>query len=198
VNDRQRLQLAKAVAGRLLHAYVALDRVDEDGTTVIGRMRDARVGIRARNYEATTHTLRHDATFTSATRDRAEEDERDLDRLLETVARKANELLRILGNYPPPHVATAEERRHLGLGDGPTCTSCARTPGPDGEPRREPIRADLAGPTDVAGRLDVPAYLCAWCYGCVRDWGRPPTPDEVERHHSVGRVPWPSDVTRPA
>lgn len=199
MNDRQRVQLAKAHAGRALRIAAMLNRIDEDGTNVIGRMRDTQAGIRARNYEASGRsTMRHDATFGGVGRGRAEEDEANVDRLLCTAAAKTTEALQILKNYPPAHVATAEDRRALGLGDGPWCTSCAGTPGPDGSPRREPIRADLTGPTDVGGRLDVPVYLCGWCYGCVRDWGRVPTPAEVERHHTVGRVPWPADVPKPA
>jgi hypothetical protein len=197
VNDRQLIQLALAAGDRLWMLGRKLDAVAPDNTTVLGRMRDAQSGIRARNYEAGTRTMRHDAAFAGSD-GMAERHERELVAKVKSARDLINEAWAIVASYPPAHRANATDRRALGLSDGPYCTSCARTAGADGTARREPIRSDLIGPTDVGGRLDAPALLCSWCYGCVRDWGRPPTPAEVERHHSVGRVPWPDDVPRPA
>lgn len=197
MNDRQLIQLALAAGDRLWLLGRTLDAIAPDNTTVLGRIRDAQSGIRARNYEAGARTMRHDATF-AAVDGAAERHERDLVKCVAEAGKLINEAWAIATNYPPAHRASVTDRRALGLSDGPYCTSCARTTGADGGPRREPIRSDLIGPTDVGGRLDVPALLCSWCYGCVRDWGRPPTPTEVERHHSVGRVPWPDDVPKPA
>jgi len=199
MNDRQRIQLAGATGDRSALLAQVLDVVSQDGTTVMGRMRDAQGGLRARQYDATqSGGRRRDTTFAGMGADRALADERELDQCIEAAARSINRAWAIAASYPPAHVATAGERRSLGLGDGPYCESCARTNRGDGSPRQEPIRPDLSGPTDVGGRLPMPALLCDWCYRAVSDWNRLPAPDEVERHHTRGRVPWPDDVPRPA
>jgi hypothetical protein len=199
MNDRQRIALAHAGGDRLRLLGDALDVVGSDSQTVMARMRDAQGGLRARNYEATGGNRRHDVVGADAARvDRARQDEIDLDRCIETAVRCINRAWAIASSYPPAHQATASERRSLGLYDTDVCESCARTTGSDGSPRCEPIHEGLAGGTDVGGRLERPALLCRWCYGAVRDWGRLPTTAEVERHHVVGRVPWPDDVPRPA
>lgn len=79
----------------------------------------------------------------------------------------------------------------------PGCESCARTTGPSGGPRWEPIDSRLAGPTTVAGRLPAAVWLCVWCTDSVRRWGRLPTPAELAAHHDGRRVRWPTDVPRP-
>jgi hypothetical protein len=199
MNDRQRIQLAAATGDRSNLLAQVLDVVSRDGTTVMGRMRDAQGGLRARQYDATqSGNRRRDTTFAGMGEDRALADERELDQCIEAAARAVNRAWAIAASYPPAHVATAGERRSLGLGDGPYCESCARTNRGDGSPRQEPIRPDLIGATDVGGRLGEKMLLCSWCYSCVCDWGRVPAPAEVERHHTHGRVPWPDDVPRPA
>jgi hypothetical protein len=197
MNDRQRIQLASALAHRAGLLAQVLDRV-VDGSTALGRMRDAQGGLRARRYDTTRSGARRDSTFAGIGVDAAVTDERDLDECLTTAARVITRAWSIVANYPPAHEPTVAERRALGLGDGPHCSSCARTSRADGAPRQEPIRADLTGPTDVGGRLAEQVLLCDWCYRAVVDWGRLPTPEEVERHHTRGRVPWPDDVPKPA
>lgn len=197
MNDRQRIQLAAALSDRASMLARAFDAIAPDGTTVMGRLRDAQGGLRARRYDTTRSGGRRDSTFAGIGADRALADEHELDDCLGAAARAINRAWAIAASYPPAHTATAAERRSLGLGDGPYCSSCARTPRGDGTPRQEPIRADLAGPTDVGGRLAEAMPLCGWCYSSTRDWGRLPTADEVERHHSHGRVAWPADIPRP-
>lgn len=79
----------------------------------------------------------------------------------------------------------------------PGCDNCAQTTGPSGQPRWEPIKANLARRTDVDGRLPRAVHLCRWCYDHVILWDRLPTIAELELHHSGRRVPWPDDVPRP-
>jgi hypothetical protein len=197
VNDRQRIRLAALAAARLGSVANALDAIGPDGNTVMGRMRDAQGPLHGRSYEAPARTGAGEGMAPSLGTDRALRDEADLDRALETAAKMINRVVAIVAGWPPPHAATATERASLGLGDGPWCVSCARVTGSDGAPRREPIRADLTNPTDVEGRLAEPAWLCRWCYGAVRDWGRVPTIDEAARHDRGLRVAWPDDVPRP-
>lgn len=197
MNDRQRIRLADVAAQRLASVARVLDAIAPDGTTVMGRIRDAQGPLRGRSYSAPTRSGT-DQPMPSLAGDRALADERDLDRALEGAAVAINRAAGVLAAYPPAHPASAAERRALGLGDGPWCTSCARVEGADGQPRREPIHEGLLGATDVDGRLDEPCLLCRWCYGCVRDWGRVPTVAEVARHARGQRVAWPADVPRPA
>jgi hypothetical protein len=198
VNDRQRIRLAAVAAERLASVAAVLDGVAGDGSTVFGRLRDAQGPLRGRSYEATP---RRGASTELAPliADRALRDEDDLDRALETAAKAINRITGIVAAYPPPHPATAEERRTLGLGDGPWCTSCARVPGADGQSRREPVHVGVAGEVVMSldGQLIEAPALCRWCYGCWRDWARIPTVAEVERHAHGLRVNWPADVPRP-
>ena len=199
MNDRQRIRLAKVIGVRAELLAKALDQVTNN-TTLMGRMRDAQGGIRARNYEGATKTMRHDATFTGIGRDQAVHDERELDAALKTAATAVNKAWEIIGRYPPAHRATDADRLALGrvgATEDPGCESCARTRSPAGGPRWEPPRAGQAQPTFVGGRLEEPWLLCEWCYSCVRRWGRLPSVTEVEKHHRGEIVPWPADVRRP-
>jgi hypothetical protein len=189
MNDRQRIQLAAAAGDRLALLARALDHIGGDGLTVLARIRDAQGPLKGRSYEAPVSSGQPDTPPAGSFRpDRAMADERDLDDALRTATSAVIRAWAIVGSYPPARPASAEDRRRLGLSDGPWCASCARTSTADGQPRREPIRADLVGPTDVGGRLAEPVALCAWCYGCVRDWERLPTVDDVARHHAGQRV----------
>lgn len=85
----------------------------------------------------------------------------------------------------------------LNITPEPGCASCARIEGDHGGVRWEPTDVRFKVPTDVAGVLDEPMFLCRWCYDAVERWGRLPSTNELERHHRGERVPWPSDVPRP-
>lgn len=198
MNDRQRIRLAQAVAARTDLLARALDAV-VDGTTVMGRMRDCQGPLRAKTYDATPRTMRHDASARGV--DQAVLDERDLNNALKTASVAVTKAWEILGRYPAPHRATDADRLALGRANArpdPGCDSCARTHSPAGGVRWEPPRAGQAQPTYCGGRLDVPMLLCEWCYSCVRRWGRVPSVEEVERHHRGEMVAWPPDVPRPA
>lgn len=200
MNDRQRIRLAQALATRVDLAAKALDVVT-NGTTVMGRMRDAQGNLRAKSFEAPTATHRHDATFANAlTGDQAVTDEANLDRHLKAAATAVGALWEIIGRYPPPHRATDADRLALGRVNGtpePGCENCARITSPAGGPRWEPPRPGMTQATTVGDRLDTPKLLCEWCYGCVRRWGRLPSENELERHHRGDIVGWPADVERP-
>jgi hypothetical protein len=201
VNDRQRLQLANLAANRLTWMARILDAVSADGTTVIGRIRDQQGGLRAKSFDGTGSSHRHDATFTQVIHtDQAVVDERELNKAIDAAARAATKAMEIVDRYPMAHRATDIDQAALGrlnARDASWCESCARTTGPAGGARCEPPRAALAGPTNVGGRLDPPQLLCDWCYQAVRRWGRVPTVDELERHHRGQIVAWPADVRRP-
>lgn len=201
MNDRQRITLAAAAADRLAGIGRALDAVGPDGLTVMARMRDAQGALRAQSYDAPTHRGQPGGSAPpgALAPDRARYDQHDLDEALAAIARHVNRAVAIVAAYPPPHAATAAERRLLGLDDGPWCTSCARVEGADGAPRREPAVVGTAGEllADRDGNV-VDAVLCRWCRGCLTDWGRTPTVDEAQRHARGQRVNWPADVPKPA
>lgn len=200
MNDRQLIQLAKAAGDRLKLLARALDTTAE-GITVMGRMRDAQGGIRAKAFDAPNGTHRHDATFAQVNQtDPAVKDEADLVRLVRLVSTSTQALWEIVGRYPPAHLPNDADRLALGRTNAkpdPGCESCVRTTGVAGAPRWEPPRSDLANPTTCGGRLETAMWLCDWCYGCVAKWGRIPTLKEVERHHRGERVAWPADVAKP-
>jgi hypothetical protein len=200
VNDRQRIRLAQAVSTRANLLAKALDHV-HDGSTVIGRIRDAQGGLRARAFDSGGRTMRHDATFAgSLSGDQAVTDERDLDKAIRSAVVEVNRAWAILGRYPAPHRATAADRLALGRVGGvqePGCESCARTLSPAGGPRWEPLRQNMVTPTTVGDRITDPKLLCSWCYSCVYRWGRLPSVAELERHHRGEIVPWPFDVRKP-
>lgn len=201
MNDRQRIRLAQAVATRTDLAARALDAIT-NGSTVMGRMRDAQGGLRAKSFEAPSATQRHDATFSAVIGgDQAVRDERDIDRHLKAAAVAIGAVWEIIGRYPPAHRATDADLLALGRVNArpePGCENCARIPSPAGGPRWEPPRPGMAHPTTVGERLDEPKMLCDWCYTCVRRWGRLPSENELERHHRGDIVGWPPDVERPA
>lgn len=197
MNDRQRIRLAQAVAARTELLARTLDAV-VDGTTVLGRMRDCQGPLRAKTYDATPSTIRHDGSAGGV--DQATRDEHDLDATLKHASVAITKAWEIVGRYPPPHRANDADRVALGKANArpePGCESCARTESAAGGPRWEPPRSGQANATTVGGRLAEPKLLCEWCYQCVRRWGRLPTVAELERHHRGEIVPWPADVKRP-
>ena len=199
MNDRQRIRLAQQAGERLTLLADALDTI-VNGDTVMGRLRDQQGPLRARSYEPSSRSARHDAAFAAATHtDQAVHDEADLDRTLKRIAKDVRCCWEIIGRYPAPHRANATERAELIQANtkDPCCQSCARTTGTDGASRWEPVRPASYRPTTVGDRLDEPMWLCTWCYSVTRRWGRLPTPKELERHHRGSIVPWPLDVPRP-
>lgn len=197
MNDRQRIRLAQAVAARTDLLARTLDTV-VSGTTVLGRMRDCQGPLRAKSYEPSASTMRHDGSAGGI--DQATRDEHDLDHALKTAAVAIGKAWEIIGRYPPPHRANDADRLALGKANArpePGCESCARTTSPAGGPRWEPPRSGQAKPTFCGGRLEAPMLLCEWCYQCVRRWGRLPSVPELERHHRGEIVAWPADVKRP-
>lgn len=198
MNDRQRIRLAQTAADRLAAISRLLGTVAPDGTTVMGRMRDAQGPLRGRSYEPRSHAPASSSVSPLPVfGDAALADERDLDASLEAAAKAINRVTNIVANWPPAHAASALERRALGLGDGPWCASCAQAPGADGSPRRERVEGRFAGPSDCDGVLPEPLWLCQWCRRATCDWGRLPTAVEAQRHAQGLRVSWPSDVPRP-
>lgn len=197
MNDRQRIQLAKALAGRMADIARKLDTI-ENNTTLIGRMREQQGNLRARAYDGAPVRFGTDVVGGTATAmtDQAVLDEEHLDLLLKRLAHNTNIAVTIINRYPVPRRPTATDRADLGLvRSDPGCENCARTEAAAGGPRWEPPRT--ATPTTVEDRLEEPALLCDWCYQRVRAWGRLPTPAELDRHHRGDRVSWPSDVPRP-
>jgi hypothetical protein len=118
----------------------------------------------------------------------------ELDQAMAEAATALGRALRLAGLYP---ARDAHALVVLAKGE-PGCESCARTTGPAGTPRYEPIHPKLLHRTDVAGRLDRPLHLCRWCYDRTVLWDRLPVVAELELHHAGRRVPWPADVARPA
>jgi hypothetical protein len=117
----------------------------------------------------------------------------DLHAAMVDIAEALHRALLLAGLYPARDTA---ELLTLAKGD-PGCESCARTTGPTGAKRWEPIKANLRGRTSVDERLPRALFLCRWCYDAVLAWDRLPTVDELELHHAGRRVPWPADVARP-
>lgn len=203
MNDDTRRQLAAGAATRLDALATALGAVAAiDGSTVMERMRDLQGPLRAKAYDTAGGSKRSDATATAAqAADQAVRDERDLTRYIREAAVASAQAWKIIGRYPAPRRPNVAEQAAVGRLNARGvlyCQSCARTTDSSGHARCEPIRGDLAGPTTVGGRLNEALGLCGWCYGCVRDWSRLPTVEECDAHHRGIRVPWPSDVERPA
>lgn len=197
MNDANRIRLTKAAAERLALLAKALDVVGSDGTTVVGRIRDAQGGLRARCYEAASRTVRHDSAFAGIAGDDAVRDERDLDARITEAVRAVNAAWLVVARYPPVHSATDADRNALRRDNArpePCCANCATVPADDGRPRHEPPHPRQAEPSDCAGRLPAPMWLCSWCYERVRAWGRLPSTSELVKHHRGERVAWPADV----
>jgi hypothetical protein len=197
MNDRQRISMTKIAGERLVLLSKALDAIVK-GDTVMGRMRDQQGPLRARSYEPSAASGRHDGTFAAANHtDVAVHDEADLDRRLRLIAREVNGCWEILARYPVPHRGSAVDKAGVVRDNDPGCQNCAQTTTADGNQRWEPPRPDGVKPSTVKGRLPEPMLLCTWCYDRVRAWDRLPTKREVERHHRGSQVPWPLDVPKP-
>lgn len=203
MKDRQRITTTERAALRLGELFAKLDAVEE-GTTLVGRIRDATAGTQAQRFDAQrSGPSVPDPTFVAAVRgiDPASRDLAELDRLVGRIDAAVAEAWHIVDRYPPPRFATASDRLALGRANAraePGCENCSRIEGPRGGPRWEPIHPKLRDATDVDGRLDRPRLLCRWCWDKVVLWGRMPSATELQTHHRGDRVPWPNDVERPA
>jgi hypothetical protein len=172
--------LARAIDGGLL------DRIEAHSD-----------GLTALRYEASVAAGDHaDPTATKRLHDPAAAHLAEIRSHVTAAHRILDRAHAIARQYPPVRVAGDAERAMLGEAEVPHCASCARIPGPDGQGRWEPAWPALASPTSVKGRLTEALWLCSWCYGRVRQWGRLPVPAELELHHQGKRVVWPSDVER--
>lgn len=203
MNDDMRADLARGAAMRLDALATALRaKANIDDSTVMDRMRDLQGPLRAKSYDTGARSLRSDATANAAAAaDQAVRDERDLNRYVREASMAAAAAWKIIGRYPAPRRPNPAEQAAVGRLNARGelfCQSCARTTDSTGQARYEPIRPASIGPTTVGGRLNEALGLCSWCYGCVRDWSRLPTPAEVDLHHRGVRVRWPDDVERPA
>jgi hypothetical protein len=121
----------------------------------------------------------------------------ELDRLIQRATDLVQQAVALTTLYPEPRVADASDRAALARINGrqePGCDNCARILGPAGTSRWEPIDSRLSNPLAVG---DEAMWLCAWCNGRFKAWGRLPTPDELRRHHNGQIVAWPADVERP-
>lgn len=203
MNDRQRIERMRRCTTRLMVLTAKFDAIEAD-TTVLGRMRDAQAGTQAQRFDAQrSGPAVPDPTFVAAARgiDPASRDILELDRLGNQLVALIESLWDIVDRYPPPRSATAADRLALGRENSRGengCQNCARIEGERGGPRWSPVHPKLHDATDVGGRLAAPMLLCRWCYDRVGQWGRLPSPSELQRYHRTGRVPWPPDVPRPA
>jgi len=126
----------------------------------------------------------------------------ELERALGAVRTRLRRCIDIAHLYPEPREADVADRAALarlnGCVDERGCESCARTTGPANAPRFQPIYSRLSAPVLVDTDTGLTMWLCEWCWGAHRRWGRLPTLAELERHHAGQRVDWPADVPRPA
>jgi hypothetical protein len=222
LSDRRRQHLLDDALQSLIRSTVALAAV-EDGSTVMDRIRQAQAGPATQRYD-TPRVGGHvtvldeadwsmpavsDPTGEAAVRrfeplgatGRVHAHQAELDHLVGTLANAARRIEVIVAGYGPPRHSNEADRLALARQNGrsePGCESCARTEVARGVPRWVPIDSRLIGATDVGGRLEHPQLLCVWCHDKVERWGRLPTPDEIDAHHSGIRVRWPDDVARPA
>lgn len=202
MNDRGRIERARMVAGRMGLLAARLDAINA-GTTLLGRMRDAQGGPQAQRFDAQrSGPSVPDPTYAAAVRgaDAATRDIAHLDRICNRLVALVDEAWQIADRYPPPRSATEADRLALAREndrgeDG--CANCARIEGERGGPRWSPVHPKLHDATDVGGRLAEPMRLCRWCWERVTEWGRLPSPAELQIHHRGRRVPWPADVPRP-
>lgn len=203
MNDRRNIERIRRAAGRLGLLAAKFDAI-EAGTTLLGRMRDAQGGTQAQRFDAqrSAPTV-PDPTYAAAVRgvDPATKDLGDLERICNQMVALVESAWDIVGRYPPPRSATEADRLALARDNAVArdgCENCSRIEGERGGPRWSPVHSELRGPTDVGGRLAEHRLLCRWCYGRVAEWGRLPSPSELQRHHRGQKVPWPADVPRPA
>lgn len=114
--------------------------------------------------------------------DRAAADHAELVRHVATLERHATTVADLLARYDA-RTPTDKERREAERANKPCCASHARirnevTGGPQWE---DPCTKK---PTDAAGNLAQPMWLCTWCRRQVLETGRLPTVAEVADYHA--------------
>jgi hypothetical protein len=192
--------IANVVAGHLDHG--ALARIDDTRRGIPAARYDRGGGVAGIVADPTANTAIAALEWGA---DVATQHRYELERLMLRAIGSLRRAQTIIDLYGEPRSASESDRLALARINTPAepgCASCARTTGPGGGPRWEPVCQPAAGrepvgPTDVNGRLPEPMLLCRWCRDCVHNWGRLPSERELERHHQGLRVPWPADIPRP-
>jgi hypothetical protein len=166
-----------------------LTRLDDDGHTLIERIRDAMNGQpRAACYDTDRvagHTSSDPTATAALTHDPAAQDLRNLQHQMTQARRALEHAIAILHAYTP-RPPTEHERQRMATVNEPHCESCARVEVAKGIPRWEPPLTQEK--TTVSEHLVEPVWLCRWCYDHVAQTGAKPSTDEVEQHHSGQRI----------
>lgn len=166
-----------------------LTRTDDDGHTLIQRIRDAMNGQpKAANYDTdrvSGHTSSDPTATAALTPDPAANDYRQLQHQMAQARRALEHAITILHTYTP-RPPTEHERQRMATVNEPHCESCARVEVAKGIPRWElPFTQEK---TTVTGLLAEPAWLCRWCWDHVSMTGCKPSTDELDQHHSGQRI----------
>jgi hypothetical protein len=186
MNDRQRIRLAEAIQTRTALLAQVLNTV-VDGTTVMGRMRDMQGGLRAKSFDGSGGSMRHDATFAGTVAlDQAVLDERDLDKALKAASVEVTKAWEILARYPPAHRATDSDLLALGRANrrqDPGCESCARTMSVAGS--TSPCCC-ANGATSACAAGDVSRPVASWNVTTGATSCRGPMMCRSRRHEALG------------
>ena len=175
------------ILARLINTQ--LTRIDDDGHTLIERIKDAMNGQpRAANYDTDRvagHTSSDPTATAALTPDPAAIDLRQLQHQMTQARRVLEHAITILHTYTP-RPPTEHERQRMATANEPHCESCARVEVAKGIPRWEPpLTQEKTTVTDLLGE---PAWLCRWCWEHVSMTGHKPSTDELEQHHSGQRI----------
>lgn len=161
----------------------------------LDRLLGAQPGLRGTRYDSDPgHGSQiSDPTGTAAGRpDQPAHDLHNVDRDLATVMRALDRIDRTLANYDPPRAANEADRLALARANtrpDPHCEHCATIQEPHGDtPWLVPPDHRRKGPTSVAGRLDPPMTLCAWCADFVGRQNTLPSTDQLEARRDGRRV----------
>lgn len=205
MRDRDRLFVGLDSAHRL---NVVITRLTAnhpiDNCTPLDRMRANQGHLRGSRFDqarAQVSGVSDPTASTAGAYDAGTDDLRRLDKALESIVKATRTIERITDANAEPRLANELDRLaldRLNVKPDAGCGNCARIEGPLGGPRWEPVDTRHTNATTVGDRLDVPMFLCSWCYDAVIRWSRLPSAAELERHHRGQPVPWPSDVARPS
>lgn len=174
----------------LTRLAVALTQRDNEGRTVLDRIRDAQHGHpKAASYDTdrVSASGTSDPTGNAAMRaDKAAADRKRLDRIFASLRDQADEAVRICDNYTPRH-PTAKERQQTADWNAPHCENCCKILDMAGGPQWiEPLTKERTTVTDL---LSEPMWLCRWCYDHVSQCeGILPNEAELEQHRDGKRI----------